>query len=181
MSILVMLIDTLGGLFVMAILLRFLLQLVKADFYNPISQAIVKITSPFLTPLRRIIPGVGGYDIASLVLAFVVQAIFIVLKMKLIGYMVFPPAAILTQSLISVVRVLLDLYTFSLFIIVIASWVAPHSYNPGLMLLRQLTEPLCGAVRRFIPPVGGLDFSVMVILFVIMLLKGSIPSVIFGV
>ncbi len=181
MSIFILLIDTLGGLFVMAILLRFLLQLVKADFYNPISQAIVKITSPLLNPLRRIIPGMGGYDIAALVLAFFVQALLIVLKMKLVGYMVFPPAAIFAQSLVSLTRGLLDLYTFALFIIVIASWVAPHSYNPGLMLLRQLTEPLCGAVRRFIPPVGGLDFSVMVILFVIMIVKGSIPSVIFGV
>ena len=82
MSILILLIDTVGGLFVMAILLRFLLQLVKADFYNPISQAIVKVTSPLLNPLRRIIPGIGGYDIASLVLAFIVQGIFVVLKMK---------------------------------------------------------------------------------------------------
>ncbi|MCL6268459.1 YggT family protein [Sansalvadorimonas sp. 2012CJ34-2] len=180
MSILILLIDTVGGLFVMAILLRFLLQLVKADFYNPISQAIVKITSPLLNPLRRIIPGVGGYDIASLVLAFIVQAIFVLLKLKALGYMAFPPGTVISLSLYFLVKALLDLYTFALIIMVIASWVAPNSYNPGLMLLHQLTEPLCSRVRRVVPPIGGLDFSVMVVMLAIVIIKGALPSLIPG-
>ena len=176
-NIITFLIDTIGSLFVMAILLRFLLQLVKADFYNPISQAIVKVTSPLLNPLRKIIPGFGGMDIASLVLAFIVQACFVVLKMKIIGYVVFPAGTIATLTLYLLLKTILDLYTFALIIMVIASWVAPGSYNPGLMLLHQLTEPLCSRVRRVIPPMGGLDFSVMVVMFAIFFLKELLPNI----
>ncbi len=170
------LIDTIGSLFIMAILLRFLLQLVKADFYNPISQGIVKITSPLLNPLRKIIPGLGGLDLASLVLAFIVQALFIMLKMSLLGYITFPPGAIASATLFSLIMELLNLYTFALIIVVIASWVASGSYNPGLMLLYQLTEPLCSRVRKIIPPLGGLDFSVMVVMFGILFLKNMLPT-----
>ena len=171
------LIDTIGSLFVMAILLRFILQLVKADFYNPISQAIVKVTSPLLNPLRKIIPGFGGMDLAALVLAFIVQAIFVVLKMKIVGYVVFPVGTVSVLSLYFLLKTVLDLYTFALIIMVIASWVAPGSYNPGLMLLHQITEPLCSRVRRVIPPMGGLDFSVMVVMFAIFFLKELLPNI----
>ena len=178
MSIITLLIDTIGGLFVMAILLRFLLQLVKADFYNPISQAIVKITSPLLKPLRKIIPGFGGLDIAALVLAFLVQAVFIVAKMQMLGYITtaFPLGTISLLSLYLLIKAVLDIYTFALIIMVIASWVAPQSYNPGLMLLNQLTEPLCSRIRQIIPPLGGLDFSVMVVMFGIFFLKQLLPN-----
>ncbi len=177
MSIVTFLIDTIGGLFVMAILLRFLLQVVKADFYNPISQAIVKVTSPLLNPLRKIIPGFGGMDIAALVLAYIIQCLFVVIKMQVVGYMTFPVGAIATYGLFFLLKALLDLYTFALIIMIIASWVAPGSYNPGLLLLQQLTEPLCSRVRKVIPPLGGLDFSVMVVMFGIFFLKELLPNI----
>ena len=181
MSIFTFLIDTIGSLFVMAILLRFLLQLVKADFYNPISQAIVKVTSPLLNPLRKIIPGFGGMDIAALVLAFIVQGIFVALKMKILGYMTLPLGTLSVLTLYFLVETLLNLYTFALIIMVIASWVAPGSYNPGLMLLQQLTEPLSSRVRKVIPPMGGLDFSVMILMFGIFFLKEKLLPIIIQV
>ena len=181
MSIFTFLIDTIGSLFVMAILLRFLLQLVKADFYNPISQAIVKVTSPLLNPLRKIIPGFGGMDIAALVLAFIVQGVFVALKMKILGYMTLPIGTVSVLTFYFLVKTLLDLYTFALIIMVIASWVAPGSYNPGLMLLHQLTEPLSSRVRKVIPPMGGLDFSVMVLMFGIFFLKEQLLPMIIRV
>ncbi|MTI14965.1 YggT family protein [Sansalvadorimonas verongulae] len=173
------LIDTIGSLFVMAILLRFILQLVKADFYNPISQAIVKVTSPLLNPLRKLIPGFGGMDIAALVLAFIVQGVFVAIKMKVLGYMTLPLGTISVLTFYFLLKTLLDLYTFALIIMVIASWVAPGSYNPGLMLLHQITEPLCSRVRRILPPMGGLDFSVMVVMLGIFFLKEHLlPNII---
>ncbi|CAM3485476.1 YggT family protein [Parendozoicomonas haliclonae] len=177
-STLILLIDIVGGLFVMAILLRFLLQLVKADFYNPISQGIVKVTSPLLNPLRRIIPGFGGFDLASLILAFIVQCVLVMLKMKIAGYMIFG-SQLPTIALLSVQELLftlLNIYQFALLIMVIASWVAPSSYHPGLILLHQLTEPLCSRVRKFIPPMGGLDFSIMVLFIAIILLKNMVAT-----
>ncbi|WP_067515564.1 YggT family protein [Endozoicomonas ascidiicola] len=164
------LIQTLGGLYIMAVLVRFLLQLVRADFYNPISQAIVKATSPLLTPIRKVIPGYAGIDFASLVLALVLQIILLFVDAALKGHVPtltdIPDALFL--STIQIAISFLKIYLYSLIIIAIASWVAPGSYNPGLMLLHQITEPLTKRVRAFIPPLGGLDFSLMLLVIIIM-------------
>ena len=174
------LIQTLGGLYIMAVLIRFLLQLVRADFYNPISQAIVKITSPLLNPLRKIIPGYGGVDMASLVLALVLQILLLYALFMVAGaspaQLPFP--AILVRSLVELGLELLNIYMFSLIIIAIASWVAPNSYNPGLVLLHQITEPLSSRIRKVIPPVGGLDFSLMVLVIIIVTLKNFLSALV---
>ena len=173
-------IQTLGGLYIMAVLIRFLLQLVRADFYNPISQAIVKITSPLLNPLRKIIPGYGGVDMASLVLALVLQILLLYALFMMAGASPaqLPFAAILIRSLVELGLELLNIYMYSLIIIAIASWVAPHSHNPGLMLLYQITEPLTSRIRRVIPSVGGLDFSLMVVVIIIVVLKNFLSALV---
>ncbi len=177
-SSLVFLVQTLGGLYIMAVLLRFLLQIVRADFYNPISQAIVKVTSPLLNPIRKVIPGFGGIDAASLVLALVLQIVLLYLVLAIKGFTpaVVPFPTVLTMSLIRLAEHVLDIYMFSLIIIAIASWVAPGSYNPGLMLLHQITEPLSSRVRKFIPPIGGLDFSLMALVIIIVMLKNLLAG-----
>ena len=177
-SSLVFLIQTLSSLYIMAVLLRFILQLVRADFYNPISQAIVKITAPLLNPLRKIIPGVGGMDIASLVLALALQIGLIYGLSLLQGFALagIPFPAVLLLSLKELAVEVLNIYMFSLIIIAIASWVAAGSYNPGLMLLHQITEPLSSRIRKIIPPVGGLDFSLMVLVLIIITLKNLITT-----
>ena len=173
-------IQTLGGLYIMAVLIRFLLQLVRADFYNPISQAIVKITSPLLNPLRKIIPGYGGIDMASLVLALVLQILLLYVLFMIAGASPtqLPFAAILIRSLVELGLELLNIYMYSLIIIAIASWVAPHSHNPGLILLYQITEPLTSRIRRVIPSVGGLDFSLMVVVIIIVVLKNFLSALV---
>lgn len=175
------LVQTIGGLYIMAVLLRFLLQLVRADFYNPISQAIVKITSPLLNPLRKIIPGVGGIDVASLVLALALQIllVYLLLFMRGVEPAMVPFAGVMFTSLVKLATELLNIYMFSFIIIAIASWVAPGSYNPGLMLLHQLTEPLASRVRRVIPPIGGLDFSLMALVLIIVTLKNLLAGLTF--
>ncbi|UYM17950.1 YggT family protein [Endozoicomonas euniceicola] len=177
-SSLVFLIQILGSLYIMAVLLRFILQLVRADFYNPISQAIVKITAPLLNPLRKIIPGVGGMDIASLVLALALQIGLIYALYMLQGFALaaIPFPTVLFLSLRELAVEVLNIYMFSLIVIAIASWVAAGSYNPGLMLLHQITEPLSSRIRKIIPPVGGLDFSLMVLVLIIITLKNFIAA-----
>ncbi|WP_299729505.1 YggT family protein [uncultured Endozoicomonas sp.] len=172
------LIQTLGGLYIMAVLVRFLLQLVRADFYNPISQAIVKATSPLLTPIRKVIPGYAGIDFASLVLALVLQIILYYVLFALSGFSPaqVPVGAVLFKSVIQICIEFLNIYMFSLIIIAIASWVAAGSYNPGLMLLHQITEPLSSRIRKVIPPMGGLDFSLMVLVIVIITLKNFLGA-----
>lgn len=167
------LIETLGSLYIMAVLVRFLLQLVRADFYNPISQAVVKVTSPLLNPLRKIIPGFGGLDMASLVLALVLQMalIYVLVLLKGMPFAAIPLPGVLMRALMEIAVEFLNIYMFALIIIAIASWVAPNSYNPGLMLLMQITDPLTSRIRKVIPPMGGLDFSLMVLMFGIIFLK----------
>ncbi|MDE1463305.1 YggT family protein [Spartinivicinus poritis] len=162
-----------GELYVLAVLLRFILQLIKADFYNPISQAVVKVTNPPLIPLRRIIPSVAGSDTASLALALLVQ-IALVYLISLIGG-VSPLSLhfgmVIVASIAGLLGILLNFYMFAGIIIAIASFIAPGSYSPALMLLNQLFEPMCKRIRQVIPPLGGLDFSIMVVFLGIYVLK----------
>jgi len=155
----------------LAALLRFILQAVRADFYNPISQAIVKLTDPVLAPLRRMMPRAGGLDLASLLLALLLQALEIALLR--IG----PAAAgsfigiTLAAASFSLLVLVLNVYFWALIIVVILSWVAPGTYHPGIALLYQITEPVVAPVRRLVPPVGGLDFSVLVVFLLLAVVR----------
>ncbi len=165
-EILHLLINTAAMLYTMVVLLRLFMQLARADFYNPLSQFVVKATDPVLKPLRRVIPGLWGIDFPSLVLAFLVQLLKFVLLLTLSG-VGFVPVAYLLLALFGVADVALDLMFFAIIIVIIISWVAPGTYNPAASLLRQITEPVMEPFRRLIPPMGGLDFSPMIALLVI--------------
>ncbi|MDP0588026.1 MAG: YggT family protein [Candidatus Endonucleobacter bathymodioli] len=174
-----LLIQAVGGLYIIAVMLRFLLQLVQADFYNPITQAIVKITSPLLNPVRKVIPSVAGVDTASIVLALALQIALIYLLLAIKGFTpdIIPFPQVMISSLVQLANRLLDIYMYSLVIIAIASWIVRGNYNPGLMLLMQLTEPLSSRVRKIIPPLGGLDFSMMIIILIIYFLRNLLSSI----
>ena len=136
------LIQTALSLYMVAMLLRFLLQLVKADFYNPISQFLVKITNPLVIPLRRIIPGIGGLDLASLLLAVLLQVLAIVALMLLNGLGMPNPLLLVVWSILGIVGLLVNIYFFALLAMIILSWVAAGSGNPAIALLHQITEPV---------------------------------------
>jgi YggT family protein len=167
---LVFLVQIFFGLYVLAVLLRFLFQLVRADFYNPISQFIVKITKPLLNPLRRLIPGYGGWDFASLVLAWLVQALEMGIIMALGGHGVLPVAA-LVLAVPELVDLVINIFLVALFIQVILSWISPGHYNPAVGLTYSLTQPLLGPVQRRMPNMGGIDLSPMVVMIGLYLLK----------
>ena len=158
-------INTLAGLYLLVVVLRFLLQLVRADFYNPVSQFIVKATNPLLIPLRKVIPGWGGVDIASLVLALLVQAIAVVLILLLNGIQ--PPLQVALWAAIGVLNLLLQVYFWGLLITVIASWIAPNSYNPVLILINQILEPAMKPIRKIMPDMGGIDLSPIIMFLLI--------------
>jgi YggT family protein len=160
------LIEALFTLATFAVLMRFVLQAVRADFYNPISQAIVRITDPVLRPLRRILPSTGGLDLAALLVAIALQLLLLLLVFRGLS----PVTGFLVASF-RLLTLVLDLYFWALILIVILSWVAPGSRHPGAALLYQVTEPLLAPFRRLIPPVGGLDFSVMVVFLVLVVVR----------
>ncbi len=167
---LVFLVQVLFGAYIVIVLLRFLLQWVRADFYNPVSQFIVKATSPVLQPLRRFIPGYAGLDLASLVFAWLLQSIEVFLLVLILGAGAHPLAALI-WSLPELIGVFLDLFLFAILIQVIASWVAPQSYSPALSLIAAITRPVLQPAQRLIPPAGGLDFSPMVAMVALVILK----------
>lgn len=158
------LVETLFGLYLLALLLRLLLQQVRADFYNPLSQFLVKVTNPPLRPLRRFIPGLGGVDMASIVLLLLLKAIELILVGLLRGYPT--PNFLGLFALASAELVSLTVYVFliAIFIQAILSWINPGGYNPAVSLLHQLTEPLLRPARRYIPPISGLDLSPMAVI-----------------
>ncbi len=165
------LVETLFTLYILTILLRFLLQTVRADFYNPISQAIVKITDPALKPLRRIIPGFGGIDLASLFLALIVQTAAICLIALLLGGQIPNLLLVIGWSLVGIMSMVLNIYFFAIIVVIILSWVAPNSHNPAAVLIYQITEPVMRRARSIIPPIGGLDISPIFIFIGINILK----------
>lgn len=151
-------------------LVRFLLQWSRADFYNPISQAVVRITDPLCKPLRAVLPKTRSFDIASPLLAFLVQFLggFALFSLFTTGIAI---TDLLIAALANLLRLVTQLYFFALIIVVVMSWVAPQTYHPAGVLVRQLTEPLLAPVRKVLPAVGGLDFSVFVVMTVILILQ----------
>ena len=153
------LIQTLGSLYLLIVLLRFLLQLVRADFYNPLSQFIVRATKPLLMPLRRIIPGYGGLDFASLALGIAIQLVMLNLIILLMGYALPNILLLVGWAAIGVLALFVKIFFFALIISVILSWVAQGSYNPAVILINQLCEPILAPIRKILPALGGLDLS----------------------
>jgi YggT family protein len=163
-----LLIEVTFGLYIIIVLLRFLLQWARADFYNPISQFIVKVTQPPLRPLRRIIPGVAGVDLASLLLMFALQWIELWLIFAVKG---FSPAiaAIAIFSVAKLLQLTIYVFLFSIIVQVILSWVSPQAYNPVTVLIFNLNEPLLRPARRLLPAFSGLDLSPLVVIILLQL------------
>ena len=166
----VFLIQTVFGLYILVVMLRLMLQWVRADFYNPISQFIVKITNPPLKPLRRIIPGWGGIDLASVLLLIALQILELFLVNLAVGH---APgiSGLFIQSIAELLGLLLNIFIGAILIQVILSWVAPGTYNPLIGLVYKIAEPVLAPARRILPSVSGIDFSPLVALIVLQLLK----------
>lgn len=156
------LIDTAFSLYLMVMILRLWLQLVRADFYNPFSQFVVKATNPLVLPLRRVIPSLGRLDTASLILAYGIMLVkLLVLQLIQSGQVVLVPSLVL--SVIFLVKEILTLLFWILVIRALLSWFS-QGRSPVEYVMHQLTEPLLRPVRNILPPLGGLDLSVLVVL-----------------
>ncbi len=164
----VFLIQTLFGLYILAIMLRFLLQWVRADFYNPVSQFLVKVTNPPLKPLRRLIPGFWGIDLAAVVLMLLLQ----MLELFLVGVVVgqnFRPLGVLVMSAGELLSLAIYVFMVAIIIQIVLSWIQPGAYNPVIGLINRLSEPLLAPARRLIPPISGLDLSPLAVLILLQL------------
>ena len=152
------LISTLTDLYVTAILLRLLLQWAKADFYNPLSQFLIKITNPVLVPARRLIPSIGRLDTASVVVMLLLEMLQLVL-INLLGKTEFGFQFLFLFAVQKLLIALLLTYFVLIIARVIVSWVASQSRHPLIPLIHQLTEPVLRPIGKLLPPMGGVDLS----------------------
>jgi YggT family protein len=170
-SIAIYIISTLGTLYVSLVLIRFLAQLVRADYYNPVSKALVKYTNPLLVPLRKVIPGIMGIDFAALVLAILLQAALLQSVYLIAGLGLFNPFMLLLWALVALLSLLAGIYFWGVLIMMIASWVAQGSRNPALGLLQQILEPVMAPFRKLLPPFGALDLSPILFFMLLNILR----------
>jgi YggT family protein len=164
------LISTLFSLYILAVMLRFILGAVRADFYNPVSQFLVRITNPLLVPMRRFIPSIRQYDTSALLLMLVLQIVSLVIVTMLRDVSV----SFITLLLVAIgelVVLAFNVFLFAIVIQVVISWINPGSYNPVNTLLHSITAPVLGPIQRLIPPVSGMDLSPLVALIGLQVLK----------
>ena len=162
------------GIYIMLVMLRFLLQLVRADFYNPVCQFLIRATNPLLIPLRRIIPGFFGLDCAALVLLYLLQVVNLVILLWMSGVPLAP--VVLAIAAIKLIVTFLNVMFYAILIRAIASWFNPNPYNPMLIVLIQLTEPLIAPFRKRIPTFSGMDFSPLIVLILLQVVMVFIQS-----
>jgi YggT family protein len=169
-SALIFIIHAFAQLFLFVLLLRFWLPWFGADFRNPIAQAILRLTSPLVVPLRRIVPPIGRIDTATLLVALVIQYLAILVILALGGNSA-GIAPIALTSIIDLAMLSIRLFVIAIIIGIVLSWVAPHNINPATMFIRTISEPLLRPFRRFIPPMGGIDISPVFALILLMALS----------
>ncbi|MBM4207183.1 MAG: YggT family protein [Gammaproteobacteria bacterium] len=166
----IFIIDSLASLYILAVMLRFLLQWSRAEFYNPISQFLVKITHPVLKILRRYVPPAGKIDTSSIVLALGLQMLtdFAILALK--GFSI-GIGALAILSVANLVSLIINIFIYAVFARAILSWINPGSFNAAASILHNLTEPLLDVCRKFIPDFGGIDLSPLAALILLQLAK----------
>jgi len=164
------LITTLFSLYILAVMLRFILGIARADFYNPVSQFLVRITNPLLIPMRKVIPSIGKFDTSALLLMLVLQLLSLGAILLLRGAGV-PLTTLLLAAVLELVLLAINVFIFSIIIQVILSWINPGTYNPAYALLHSLTRPVLEPIQRIIPPVSGIDLSPLFALIGLQVLK----------
>jgi YggT family protein len=164
MQALIFVLDALITLIVIAFLLRALFPLVRADFRNPIGQAVLRVTDPLVLPLRKVLKPAGRVDVASIVALLIVQLAGTALIFGIAGVSMASPISVVAMALRDLARTVLQFYFFAVLLHVVLSWVAPGARSPAAAILERLCEPLLGPLRRIIPSIGGLDFSPIFVL-----------------
>ncbi|PAV01581.1 hypothetical protein CBG25_15865 [Arsenophonus sp. ENCA] len=170
MQFLTFIVPTIIQLYIIILLLRVWMQWVRADFYNPFSQFVVKITQPIVGPLRRFIPAIGAIDTATLLVAYILTIANILFVMWATNTPALISIALLPISFIQLLTYAGKLVFWLILIRAILSWIS-QGRNPIDYMLMQLTEPLMSPIRRIIPAMGGLDFSAMIVMLILIALN----------
>ena len=155
---LVFIVNAITSLYLLVLLLRFWLPWLRADFRNPLAQGILKLTSPVVIPLRRIVPSFGRLDTATILFAFILQYLTVLLLLLILGSRA-AFVAIAVTAIVKLVILSINLFVYAIFVRIILSWIAPGQVNPATAIITTLTEPVLRPFRRLLPPLGGFDIS----------------------
>ncbi len=164
MNALVFIVETLFNLYIWTFLLRFMLQAVRADFYNPFSQFIVRVTNPLVVPVRKVVPSWRGLDMSTLLLVLVLEIVAVLVLSAIAGFATPSVVGVLQVAVLRALLATLQLYFFAILLYVIVSWINPGGYNPFVSVLGAISEPLLRPFRRILPPIGGIDLSPLFVL-----------------
>lgn len=176
LSILNLIIDTVGGIIVGVFLARFLFQILRINYRDPIVSAVMQITNPLVLPLRKVTPGLFGLDLASFLAALLISfSVSEILIFFTTGHFLNPLIVILA-ALLGMASIIISAIIVIFIIVAIASFIAPHSRNPALDLMRSVIEPILSPIRRVIPPIGGLDLSMIPALILLQIIKFIVLS-----
>ena len=156
---LIFIIDVFAGLYLLLLLLRFLIPWLRIDFRDPLAQGILKLTSPVVIPVRRFLPAIGRVDTATIVVAFVIQYLVVMIIFLLVGAPVVSALAIAVESVFRLLGLIINIFMFGILLSIILSWIAPNSHNPAVGIVRAIADPVLRPFRRVIPPMGGFDIS----------------------
>lgn len=160
------LVKTLIELYVMVLLIRIWMQWSRCDFYNPLAQFIVKVTQPIIRPMRKVIPALGPIDTSSLLLAFILATLkYPVLLLVQVGVLSLDPM----NLLVGLLSLLKSAGTIVFWVIIarsLMSWIS-QGRSPVEYVLIQMTEPMMAPIRRFLPAMGGIDFSAMIVILIL--------------
>jgi YggT family protein len=173
-SALIFLVKTLTDLYLLTFLLRFIMQWVRASYYNPFAQFVLKVTSPLVVPARRVLPSVAGLDTPTLAVLVVLEIAATWLMLRLLGLSL-PIADLLLYSILRLVALTLWFYTVALFIYVVLSWFGDRGMNPMAALLGQILEPLLRPFRRLLPAIGGLDLTPLIVILLLQAAAIALP------
>tara|TARA_B110000196_G_scaffold225094_1_gene193985 strand:- start:559 stop:1140 length:582 start_codon:yes stop_codon:yes gene_type:complete len=156
------LIEVVFDLYILAVLLRYLLARVRADFYNPLSQFLVKVTNLPIKSLRRLTPSLFGIDWSSIILLFFLQGLKIIILTLITSGHIPVVSGLFVLTIANLLKIVIYVHMFIIIIQVVISWINPGAHNPITIIMHQLSEPILNSVRRLIPTAGGFDFSSMV-------------------
>ena len=159
MSALIFIIQTLLSLALFVVLARLLLQLTRADFRNPVCQAVVRITNPLILPLRRVLPPIGKVDTASVVAVVLIAVVEVAIVFAIRGITFVSPIYWLQAAALEIAHTLLWTYFYAIILYALLSMVAPGGYSPLQSVLATVCEPVLRPFRRVIPPIAGIDLS----------------------
>jgi YggT family protein len=171
---LIFLFKTLADLYLLTLLLRFIMQWVRAGYHNPLSQFVFKVTNPLVVPARRVLPSIAGLDAPTLVVLFLLEIGVTFLLLRLYGASTTVPVLLL-YSLLRLIALTLWFYTGALIVYVILSWFGNRGINPIAELLGDLVEPILRPARRLLPPIGGLDLSPLIVILLLQAAMIALP------